>query len=56
MSSGEKILSTIRKDSEEAITEIQVESKEKCAKIIAKGQKKPWKSGKMRKKPRRSNL
>ncbi len=40
MSSGEKILSTIRKDSEEAITEIQVESKEKCAKIIAKGQKK----------------
>lgn len=40
MSSGEKILSSIRSDSEVSIGKIRDESREKCEKAISKGRKK----------------
>lgn len=40
MSSGEKILSSIRSDSEASIGKIKEESKEKCEKVLSKGRKK----------------
>ncbi len=40
MSSGEKILSSIRSDSEESVAKIRSESKEKCEKLLSKGRKK----------------